>query len=84
MSRTIISAALSKLAMIGVATSVAFAPVALAPMAATAQPAAEAAPKLANKAAAAKVLECSKEARAKGLHGKPSQKFVLKCEKGQM
>ena len=31
----------------------------------------------------AKSIECSKQADAKGLHGKPRQEFRAKCKKGE-
>ena len=77
---------LKKLAMIGLATSIAFAPIVLAPMAAKADNAsAVTAPaKPANKAAAAKVTECSEEADAKGLQAKPRKKFLAQCKRAAM
>ncbi len=78
---------LKKLAIIGVATSIMFAPAVFAPTAALAQPApvitAAKAPKppTAMTASAAKALECSNEAKAKGLKGKPRQKFIAQCKR---
>jgi hypothetical protein len=34
--------------------------------------------------AAAKSAECSKEGRAKGLHGKPLKRFLSECRKNMM
>ncbi len=51
-----------KLALISLATSIAFAPMAMVQ--------------------AKTSSECSKEANAKGLHGKPRQKFLSQCAKG--
>ena len=64
-----------------VATS-AFATDAAAP-AASPSPAASSAAKPDKAAMEAKAQECSKEADAKGLHGKERKKFREKCKKGQ-
>jgi hypothetical protein len=64
-----------------VATS-AFAIDAAAP-AATPSPGATAAAKPDKAAMEAKAQECSKEADAKGLHGKERKKFREKCKKGE-
>ena len=54
-----------------------------AEMATTPAPATKAAPaaKAAPKERTAKSLECSKQADAKGLHGKERQKFRAECKK---
>jgi hypothetical protein len=49
----------------------------------TPAPDAKAAPKAAKKERTAKSLECSKQADAKGLHGKERQKFRNKCKSGK-
>jgi ribosomal protein L12E/L44/L45/RPP1/RPP2 len=59
----------------------AFATDAAAP-AATPSPGAAMAPKPDKAATEAKSQECSKEADAKGLHGKERKKFREKCKKG--
>jgi len=46
-----------------------------------AAPAAKAAPKAATKERSAKSVECSKQADAKGLHGKERQKFRAESKK---
>ena len=46
-------------------------------------PAAPTAAKPAPVAHSAKSIECSKEADAKGLHGKDRKKFRAECKKGQ-
>ena len=43
----------------------------------------KAAPAATKKERSAKSLECSKQADAKGLHGKERQKFRSKCERGE-
>jgi len=55
------------------------APTAAAPAAATPAPAAKAAAK----PRTAQSLECSKEADAKGIHGKTRHKFMSACKKGK-
>ena len=50
--------------------------------AATAETAAPA-PAPTKKERSAKSIECSKQADAKGLHGKERQKFRAKCKKGE-
>lgn len=52
-----------------------------APAAPAARPAAPAAPE-AKPARSAKSLECSKQADAQKLHGKPRKSFMSKCKKG--
>jgi hypothetical protein len=52
-----------------------------AEMATTPAPAAKAAPKAPAKERTAKSVECSKQADAKGLHGKERQKFRSACKK---
>jgi len=50
----------------------------------TPAPDAKAAPKAPKKERTAKSIECSKQADAKGLHGKERKKFRAKCKKGEM
>ena len=54
-----------------------------AEMAAPAPKAAAPAAKAAPKERTAKSLECSKEADAKNIHGKPRKAFMRKCKKGE-
>jgi len=68
--------AVSALLMGGVAYAVEAAPAAKTAPAATAAPAAPA-------THSAKSIECSKEADAKGLHGKERKKFREECKKGK-
>jgi hypothetical protein len=49
---------------------------------ATPAPAAKAAPAKTEKPRTAESLECSKQADAKGLHGKERKKFRSECKKG--
>ena len=72
---------LKKLAVIGLATAIAFGPIVVAPMAAMGAdaPATPAKPVLVK--ASAKAQECSREAEAKGLQGKPRKKFLAECKK---
>jgi hypothetical protein len=65
---------LTKIAMIGLATSIGFTPIIFAPMAA-------AAAKPPHKATETKATQCAKEVEAKGLRGKPAKKFRSECEK---
>ena len=72
---------LKKLAAARLAMSIAFATIVFAPMIATAQPTIGE-PKSSTPAARAKAKPtCTSEAKAKGLHGKPGQKFITRCEK---
>ena len=76
-----------KLAAIGFAASIGFAPIGLAPMAAMAQAPARLVvtkavkPKIVVRPANWKQADCSKEADAKGLHAKPRKKFIAECKK---
>jgi len=78
---------LKKLAIIGIATSIMFAPAVFAPATALAQraPVITAAKPLKAPTvlteSAAKALECSNDAKAKGLKGKPRKKFIAQCKK---
>jgi len=79
---------LKKLTLIGIAASIAVAPVVLTPMAAMAQPApppirAAKAMKPATviPATTAKARECTSDADAKGLRAKPRKKFIAECKK---
>jgi len=75
------------LAFIGATTSIMFAPVVFAPATALAQraPVITAAkaptPPTAMTESKAKALECSNEAKAKGLKGKPRTKFIAQCKR---
>ena len=75
------------LAIVGVATSIMFAAVAFTPMATLAQRApviTSAKPvkaPMVMTASAEKALECSNEAKAKGLRGKPRTKFIGQCKR---
>jgi len=79
---------LKKFILISFAASIAFAPIVLAPMAATAQPApppiragGPMKPATVIPAATAKARECARDADAKGLKGKPRKKFLSECKK---
>jgi hypothetical protein len=73
---------LKKLAAIGLATSIGFALIVFTPVTALAQPTIGE-PRESTPAARAKVaVTCTKEAGAKGLHGKPRKKFIAECKKG--
>jgi hypothetical protein len=80
---------LKKLPAICLAVSIGFAPIVLAPMAATAQPPPPiragkigvVKPATVIPAATAKARECSREADAKGLRAKPRKKFIAECKK---
>ena len=73
------------LAIIGVATSIMFAPIVFAPATALAAPVITAAkplkPATVLTASKAKAVECSNEAKARGLKGKPGKKFIAQCKK---
>jgi len=78
---------LKKLAIIGVATSIMFAPVVFAPATALAQRAPvitaakpQKAPTVLT-ASAAKARECSNDAKAKDLKGKPRTRFIAQCKR---
>jgi len=88
---------LKKLAAIGLRTSIAFAPIVLTPAAAMAQagppvlanPLREgvitggraAKPKVVVRPANAKAANCTREAAANGLSGKPRKKFITECKR---
>ena len=78
-----ISTFAAALGLVCFAMSPAFATDAAAP-AATPSPAASTMAKPDKAAMTAKAQECSKEADAKGLHGKERKKFREKCKKGEM
>ncbi len=71
----------SRAAGVALATSLLFAGAAFAQTSTTPAPAAPAAK--AEKPRSAASLECSKEADAKGLHGKERKKFRSECKKEQ-
>ena len=65
------------------AAGAAFASEAAAPAATPSPAATSAAPKMDKATMEARSQECSKEADAKGLHGKERKKFREKCKKGK-
>jgi hypothetical protein len=71
-------AALGTIALLTTGVAYAQTPAATDKPAATAKPAA----KTAAKPRSAKSIECSKQADAKGLHGKERKKFRSECKKG--
>lgn len=74
---------LKKLAAIGLATSIGSALLVLMPVAALAQPTIGE-PKETTPATRVKAdATCTRDAYAKGLHGKPRQKFIAQCQKGR-
>ena len=73
----------SRAAGLALAASLLFAGAAFAQTSTAPAAAPAAAEKKAEKPRTAASLECSKEADAKGLHGKERKKFRSDCEKGQ-
>jgi len=74
-SRKGLATMLKTLAAMGLVTSIGFAPIVFAPMAAMAQSSPP------HKATETKAAKCAKEVEAKGLRGKPAKKFRAECEK---